>query len=73
MNPTVERLGYGDSWLGFDSFDTSQLCDHGCISFPSPCLTVKWGSSKTFLTLSLEKGQHGGLVVLELVNPLETT
>ena len=67
MNPTVKRLGYGDSWLGLDSFDTSQLCDHGCINFPSPCLTVKCRSSKTFLD------QHGGLVVLELFNPLETT
>ena len=55
MKLTVKGLGYGNSWLGFDSFDTSQLCDHGCINFSSPCLTVKWGNSKTFLILSLKR------------------
>lgn len=72
MKPTVKGLGYGDSWLGVDSFDTPQLCDHGCINFFSPCLTVKWGnSSKTFPNPVIEKGQHSGLVVLELLNPLK--
>ena len=55
MNTTVKRLGNGHSELGFKSFHTSQLCDHGYIILTFVCLICKMGNNNTFLILLLVK------------------